>query len=153
MPHPTLVKLARSREKLLHVAAGLSESQLDRHSGDGWTIRQILTHLLNAEEDHVNVITVIANNEAHRLPAEVILDEYNARRLDERGHLTLAQLIEALTRQRRQTEALFDTLSEDQLARRGRHPVLGEMSAGDIFRILSIHEQQHTREIEATLAT
>jgi uncharacterized damage-inducible protein DinB len=151
MTDPILVKLAKSREKLLAVASKLTDDMLDRRASDGWSIRENLTHLVNAEEDHRNVIAAIARGEADRLPPSLELDDYNASQLAKRGRLSLTEILTALDEQRRQTEALFHTLNADQLAWRARHPVLGEMSISDIFRILGIHDQLHLREIEAIL--
>jgi uncharacterized damage-inducible protein DinB len=151
MLHPTLTKLAKTREKLLAVVSSLSEDTLDRQSAEGWTIRETLTHLLNAEEDHCRVIAVIARGDADRLPRNFRLDEHNQRRLAERGRLTLVDLLAALAAQRQRTDALFNRLSDDQLTLTGPHPALGEMALGDIFRVIAIHEQAHTREIQALL--
>ena len=151
MLHPTLTKLAKTREKLLAVVSSLSEDTLDRRSAEGWTVRETLTHLLNAEEDHCRVIAVIARGDSDRLPKNFDLDEHNQRRLTERGHLALAELLDALAAQRQRTDALFNRLSDDQLTLTGPHPALGEMALGDIFRVIAIHEQAHTREIQALL--
>jgi len=58
MAQQILVKLAKSRETLLSVIAALNENLLERRRSDGWSIRQILIHLVNAEEDHRQVIEV-----------------------------------------------------------------------------------------------
>jgi hypothetical protein len=86
-----------------------------------------------------------------RLPGSIDVDDHNARRLDDQGHRTHAELLAALADQRARTEDLLKRFSEDELARSGPHPVLGEMTADAIFRILAVHETMHTREIEAIL--
>jgi uncharacterized damage-inducible protein DinB len=147
MTHRTLEKLAASRQALLDQIADLSEDALDQRYGDGWTIREILTHLLNAEEDHCRVIAVVAKGEAHRIPAVFALDEHNQARLTERGRLSRSALLAALDEQRSKTEALFNRLSEDQLAMIAPHPALGEKTLDEIFRVMALHERMHTREI------
>ena len=151
MTHPTLTRLARSREKLLALISDLSDDALDQRLPDGWTIRAALTHLLNAEEDHCQISAVIASGEIDRLPPTIHIDAYNAERLAARGHLTRDELFAALAAQRERTIMLFNRLTEDQLARSGPHPALGEMTAGDILRVIAIHEQMHTRDIAAAL--
>lgn len=151
MTHPTLSKLARNRENLLALVSDLSEAGLDRRLPDGWTIRETLTHLVNAEEDHCRVAAVIAKGELDRLPKAIDLDAHNAERLLARGHLGRAELFAALAAQRERTLALFGRLSAEQLERSGPHPVLGEMTVGNIFRIIAVHDQLHTREIQAIL--
>jgi uncharacterized damage-inducible protein DinB len=144
-----LETLATKRERLRAVVDGLSEADLDRREGDGWSIREILTHLLNAEEDHCRVIAVVAKGQAHHLPADFALDEHNAQRLAERGHLTGPDLLSALAAQRARTEALFHRLRAEQLDWVAPHPALGDKTLGDIFRVIGLHETMHTREIEA----
>ena len=151
MSHRIVEKLAKARAKLLGVVSGLSEEALDHHH-IGWTVREILTHLLAAEEDHAKVITLIARGDTHRLPTHIERDEHNAMRLSQQGQLTLEQLLTKLAAQRQRTVALFERLNDnDQLDIIGRHPILGEMSVGKIFRIIALHEQEHIREIKAAL--
>jgi uncharacterized damage-inducible protein DinB len=151
MSHPTLDKLAKSREKLLAAVSALPEETLDLHSADGWTIRETLTHLVNSEEDHCRVIAAVVRGEAHRLPSNFDLNQHNAARLAERGHLTRAELFKALDTQRQRTVALFNSLGEDQMALVGTHPALGETTVSNVFRVLAMHEQMHTRDIQAVL--
>lgn len=153
MTHPTLTKLARNRERLLDQVSGLPDEKLDLCLSDGWTIRETLTHLLNAEEDHCRVIAVIARGQTDRLPTAFDLDAHNAQRLQERGRLALSDLINGLAAQRERTIALFSRLSETQLALSGPHPALGEMTIGNIFRVIAMHEQIHTRDIQALLGS
>ncbi len=149
---PLLEKLAASRARLLRGIDGLTDAALDAApAAGGWSIRQHLTHLVASEEDHCRVIEVIVSGQLERLP-RIERDPYNAQRLAELGVLTLSQLLAALVAQRRRTAALFARLEPAQLDLAGPHPVLGVMSVRDIFRILALHEQMHTREIAAIRA-
>jgi uncharacterized protein (TIGR03083 family) len=153
MTHALLTKLARSREKLLALVSDLSEEALDLPLSDGWTIRAALTHLLNAEEDHCRISAVIASGEIERLPPSIDIDTYNAERLATRGRLNRTELLAALAAQRDRTITLFNRLTEDQLTRSGPHPALGEMTTANVFRVIAVHEQMHTRDIAALLDT
>jgi uncharacterized damage-inducible protein DinB len=51
MAHERLQKLTSARAKLLDAVKDLSEEEFDRQHGDGWTIREILTHLLSTEAE------------------------------------------------------------------------------------------------------
>jgi uncharacterized damage-inducible protein DinB len=151
MTHAVLEKMARSREKLLALVSDLSEETLDRRLADGWTIRETLTHLINSEEDHCQVIAVVAQGETQRLPSDFDLDQHNAGRLAERGRRARAEILAALDQQRQRTVALFNRLSEEQRALVGQHPALGEIAIGDVFRVIAMHDQIHTRDIQAVL--
>ena len=152
MRHRTLEKLAKERDALFARVRGLPDAALDRARGDGWTIRETLTHLLNAEEDHAKIIALAARGDESRLPASIDLDAHNAERIAARGTLALDALLDAMTAQRARTEALFESMSDEQLDKPFRHPALGETTVGKVFRIIGLHERMHLQEIEAALA-
>lgn len=155
MTHKTLQRLADSRSRLLDVVATMDEADLERparHDGEeGWTIRQVLTHLLNAEEDHCKVAVVISRGQHDRLPTEFSIDEHNQQRMETRGTLSRDEIVAALAAQRERTVALFGKMDAPALEMSGRHPALGEMTVGNIFRIIGMHEKMHLRDIEAAL--
>ncbi len=146
-----LVKLNKSREVLLSVIGDLPDDSLDRQSGEGWSIRQMITHLVNAEEDHRAIIEAVLNEQTYRIPTTFVLDEHNQRRLDEKGRLSRADLLAALADQRRQTETLLSHLNEEQLALTAPHPALGTKTVDEIFRVIALHERIHAQEITAVI--
>jgi uncharacterized damage-inducible protein DinB len=151
MTHPLLKRLEGSRAVLLAVIADLPDSALDRRATEGWSIREMLTHLVNAEEDHRRVIAVVAAGEAHRLPATLDMNAHNEQRVAARGHLTKEELLAALADQRRQTETLLLQLRADQMEWIAPHPVLGDKTLDEVFRIIGMHERLHARDIAALL--
>jgi uncharacterized protein (TIGR03083 family) len=149
--HPAAARLARSRARLLEAVEALSESELDRPAGSDWTVRQTLTHLILSEEDHCRVIAAIASNRLDRLPRQFDIDAHNASRLAEQPPLDRPALLAALAAQHERTLTLLASLSDAQLAQIGPHPALGNISAGDIFRVIAVHEQIHLRDIQTAL--
>ncbi|MDQ4078623.1 MAG: DinB family protein, partial [Chloroflexota bacterium] len=147
----TLEKLAQQREQLLAVVRDLSEGELERPVDERWTVRDTLTHLLNAEEDHCRVIALAVRGDTDRLPPSIDLDGHNNERLAERGRLERNELLGALVAQRERTETLFQRLDQEQLEMPLRHPALGETTVGKVFRIIALHEKMHLKEIEAAL--
>ncbi|HEX3053660.1 MAG TPA: DinB family protein [Aggregatilineaceae bacterium] len=151
MAQQILVKLAKSRETLLSVITTLNENLLERRSSDGWSIRQILTHLVNAEEDHRQVIEVTLLGRTDLIPREFSLDKHNQQRLHERGSLSYEAIRAGLDEQRRATETLLQSLSDEQLATNVPHPALGNKTVDEIFRVIALHERMHAQEIAALL--
>lgn len=151
MSHKILEKNAKEQSALFALVEPLSEAELDNQYGDGWTIREILTHLWNAEEDHCRVIATIAKGDHAKLEGSLDLENHNATRLAERGNQTKADILAGLAAQRARTEALFNRFSEEQLALEGRHPALGQMTIEKIFRIIGIHMKMHTQEIKEAM--
>ena len=152
MPHPIHTKLARNRAKLLDVLSTLADDQLDQRSAEGWSIREMLTHLLNAEEDNTEVITAIVEGNSDQIPAEFDLDAHNVQRVNEREAMTLDELLVALAAQRERTESLLGGLSEGHLQLTGRHPLAGDSTVNDIFRFIVLHDPLHARDIKAILS-
>lgn len=145
-------KLDRARARLLDVLDRLDDAALDARGADGWSVREVVTHVINAEEDHCRVAAVIVRGELDRLPRELDLDAHNQARVAERGHLSLAELRRALADQRVRTEALLQrAAAADRLDASGPHPVLGDTTVGNIFRVMALHDQMHTRDILALL--
>lgn len=151
MGHPLLDEITPKREKLLALLATLSDGDLDRRAADGWSIRETLTHVINAEEDHRRIIAAFASGRGDSVPASITLDEHNAQRLAERGALTRDQILAGMEDQRRQTESLLGRLSDEQLAQAVHHPVLGDTTLRDIFRVIGLHDHLHRREIEKVI--
>ncbi len=151
MSHKILDKLAKDLSALNTVVEPLSEADLDKQHGDGWTIREILTHLWNAEEDHCRVIATIAKGEHEKLAGDLNLDEHNSIRLNQRGSLSKADILAGLAAQRARTEGLFNRLSEEDLGLEGRHPALGQITIEKIFRVIGIHMKMHLQEIHEAL--
>jgi hypothetical protein len=149
--HKILDKLAKDLSALNTVVEPLSEADLDKQHGDGWTIREILTHLWNAEEDHCRVIATIAKGEHEKLAGDLNLDEHNSIRLNQRGSLSKADILAGLAAQRARTEGLFNRLSEEDLGLEGRHPALGQITIEKIFRVIGIHMKMHLQEIHEAL--
>ena len=149
--HKILEKLAREQSALFELVEPLSEAELDVRYGDGWTVREILTHLWNAEEDHCRVIATIVKGDHDRLAGALNLENHNAARLQERGLLSKGEIFAGLAAQRGRTEGLFHKLTEEQLRLEGRHPALGQMTVDKIFRIIGIHMKMHAQEISEAL--
>ena len=111
----------------------------------------MLTHLLNAEEDHCDVIAIMVAGEMDRLPTEFELNAHNERRVIERGHLTREELLSALAVRRAQTVTFIESLTPEQLTTAGPHPVFGDVSTEYVFRVIAMHDMLHVRDIKAVL--
>ena len=151
MADKILDRLAQQREATLETLDALTESQMDQAVDDEWTVRDVLTHLLNAEEDHCRVIAVAVRGDMDSLPRTFNLDTHNQERLAARGALTLEDLRAALVAQRERTTALYHRIDAEQLDMPVPHPALGETTVGKIFRIIGLHEKMHLKQITDVL--
>lgn len=156
MPDSVLNRMARNREKLLGIVTTLDDDAFnqthhDPEHGGTWSVRDILTHVLNAEEDHCRVAALIARGDLDRLPSDFDLDAHNAHRLAERGTLTRDELFAALDHQRQRSIDLYSGFSDEQRALSGPHPALGEISVSGIFKVIAMHDLLHLRDLQAIL--
>lgn len=52
IPYSELEELERARSQTLDLVAGLSQEELDRRPSNGWSVGEVLDHLLKAEESN-----------------------------------------------------------------------------------------------------
>ena len=144
--------LQRTPRVLDELLAGLPESWLTaRDTPDGWTARDVVGHLISAELDDW-------------IPrAEIILNDGTARAFesfDRFAHIerdvdaSLHQLLDRFAELRaasimRLRELVTD---EDDLARRGVHPELGEVTLGQHIATWTVHDLDHIAQVYAALA-
>ena len=114
--------------------------------GAQWTVRDILEHL------------VISEQEMQRLRAQIIeigvgapddfdIDAYNRDETGRHAALSVDALLALFADTRQNTAQDARRMTEAQLARRGRHPAMGDSSIEDIFKIIYLHNTMHIRDI------
>ena len=59
----------------------------------------------------------------------------------------MAQVLTDLEAAHRETLAFLDALDAKNLAVTGLHPALGEVSVGQVLRIIALHDNMHRRDI------
>jgi uncharacterized protein (TIGR03083 family) len=130
--------------------AGLTEEQWARPvylDGATWTARDVLAHLISAEQGHQRLIASVAGG-GPGSPADFDLDGYNARGVAALADRSAAELLADFGRVRQATVALVAELADADLARRGRHPALGEAALlEDFIKIVYMHGKLHWRDL------
>ena len=144
--------LERTPRVLRELLSDLPEGWLgEPDTAGGWTARDAVGHLISAELDDW-------------IPrAEIILRDGTGRPFDsfdrfahvERDRdASLAELIDRFGELRAQNLARFHELVRDDadLARRGRHPELGEVTLHHLLATWTVHDLDHIAQIYASLA-
>jgi uncharacterized protein (TIGR03083 family) len=143
--------LAAARQYLLAVIARVPDAESERPvSSAGWTIRQTLAHLAGAEPSMITLCQRIIAGEGGA-PPDFDLQRFNARQVEKRSQMRLAELLAALEDSRRQALALLAGLSPTDLQKRGRHGSGRDMSVAEIVATIGRHERDHGQEIEQAL--
>ena len=122
---------------------GITEEELDQSSDDGWTPRQIVHHLADAE--------MIGAERIRRLLAEA---DPKIQGYDEKAFARLAMRrpiepsLMALQAARDSTVQLLERMTEDDWARAGTHDERGRYTPEDWLRIYASHAHDHAQQIE-----
>ncbi|MBW7881063.1 MAG: DinB family protein [Caldilineaceae bacterium] len=141
-----LEKMAKTHAKMLDYLATLDEAAANaRHEGDGWSARETIAHLADAERAHRRFIQALVEG---RPPAKVEgfdLDAWNAAKVAKRAQQSLSEVLADFERERNETLAYLPTLPDDAWELAGDHPALGHVTVEYVARIIGLHERDHLR--------
>ncbi len=129
-------QLAEAPAKLRSALLGLSEEQLDtRYRKDGWTLRQVVHHLADAQ---LNGFTRFKLALTEDRPAIKTYEE----------DLWSENLsVDLLTALHARWVILLESLTESGFARTFRHPQRGELRIDDAIQLYAWHGIHHTAHI------
>lgn len=143
--------LRRTPELLRVLLAGLPDSWTDTpDTPDGWRPRDVVGHLITGEQTDWLVRTQRilddgTSKEFDRFDRHAMLDRDVGKPLDE--------LLDQFATLRAKNLADFASLvSDDDLARLGMHPSLGEVTLDNLLNTWAVHDLDHIGQIFAGLA-
>lgn len=141
-------ELARSRERLVAAVKELTDEELARPSpNEGWTVKDTLGHVAAAEGG----MLVLIERSLQGQPTVVEgfdINRYNAGQVRRAKEKSVADLLAQMEESRAKLLALLDPLSDADLDRPAKHPVRGDCTCEEIFRIIAWHEGLHAEDIE-----
>ncbi len=111
-----------------------------------WTIRQIVSHLVDAQRGMTTQVSRIGAGE-EPIPPDFDLNRWNRRAVEKAAGKTPQKLLSALDEGRVSLKQVVSGLSDEQLDRRGRHSSLRIMTVEEIIRQIGTHEADHARII------
>ncbi|MBN1453204.1 MAG: DinB family protein [Anaerolineales bacterium] len=141
-------RLKKEGEKVVAYFATLSDEQWRSEvytEGDTWTIRNVLAHFVTSER---GLLKLFKNIREGGLGAseDFSIDHYNARQQEKTKDLTPQELLEQFVDVRADTANWVSALSEDDLAKEGRHPYLGQVQLVEMLKMIYLHNQIHFRD-------
>ncbi len=123
----------------------MPEPALLEPTDQGWSARDVIAHLLDAEGvAFVQRITHILDEER---PAIRPIDPPARLKAMRYARRSAASLVEELARKRAQHLDWLSTLTPQQLRRVGDHQEAGEISAGNIVHSWACHDLLHLQQI------
>lgn len=154
MPTPRvealIVKLDRGGRKTLHALGALAPGgwgAVVYREPQVWDVRDLLAHLLSAEQGLLRVAQDVAAGGAGA-PESLDHDVFNTEEQQRLKGLTPQQLLVALDVARHATLAWAGTLDDAQLERVGRHPGLGRVTLEAILLSMHGHQLLHLRDVQ-----
>jgi uncharacterized damage-inducible protein DinB len=140
-------KIVTARARLLAAVDGLQAEAWDWRPGDGrWSARQTLAHVGSAQWDHLQVAQRLIAGEPVTL-SDFDLDAWNAAQVAKRASWPVAQLLADLEAAHLQTLCFLASLDAQKLSITGTHPALGEVSVGQVLRVIALHDSLHRRDV------
>jgi uncharacterized damage-inducible protein DinB len=115
-----------------------------------WTVRQIVSHLFDAQRGMTGQISKISVGE-EVIPPDFDLNRWNRRAVEKQADKTPQELVAGLEDGRTALKQVLNGLTDEQLDKRGRHSSLQIMSVEEIIRQIATHEADHARIIAEKL--
>ncbi len=157
MPHDRKDAL---RQDLVEAQRGLLDALdqvgpadwLQASPNEGWTVRDLLTHLTTSESGFVPTLRRMAAGEGG-VRADFDPNRWNAGQLRRRGEIPPDQLRTELESAHADMLALLETLDDQALDHRGHLSSGAEGSTEDNFCLVAFHKRTHTEDIRAAFVT
>ncbi len=144
-------KMQATRDELLALVESLDQPTVTWHpSMGGWSIRDNLAHLADAERAHRRFVGAVLKGRSTRLEG-FDLDRWNEEHVARRADQTPEDVLDALRSERQETLTFIADLPHDAWDRVGDHPALGEVSVRHVIRVIGVHERMHLKEIRRLL--
>jgi hypothetical protein len=160
----------RARAELKAFLSTLTDAQLKARQDDGWTVGEIIEHLVTVENGGLRIAQKLlrdADSETVRwdgtfsepLSFTEKADSIKERKLEapQRVHPTGAQsLAESLKKMDENRRALTELRPQLEAAnisaQKFPHPFFGDLSAYEWLAVIGLHERRHLAQIERILA-
>ena len=142
-------KLKSVRVNLLKSIEGLPDDDITQEIGtNGWkSIKDIILHLASGERGMLTVARQCLAGQ--RVSYEGFdLDRWNERQVEKKRHLSVAEALAELQAVREDSLTTLRELTPEQLRMPAAHPFWGDVTVGQLFRIMSIHDELHRRDVE-----
>jgi uncharacterized damage-inducible protein DinB len=118
--------------------------------GEAWTVRSVLAHYVTAEKGFISIFTSIRAG-GPGASEDFEIDRYNASQQKKTRELTPSELLDQFRTVRIQMTVFVASLTEADLAKRGRHPFLGQATLAEMIKMVYRHNQIHYRDLRKVI--
>jgi len=135
-----LQRLGSHRREFVHQVQEMTEEEANRRPAEGgWSAKEQLVHLAAFERLWLEWAMKVRDEAG----CEVGPPSPNPPAYPEAETRSVADLLQELASARADTLAAIEGLTDDELKRRGKHLLFGEMSVLQMLRSLYRHERMH----------
>ena len=143
-------KIGKLPGQIEQLVSGLTDEQLTTHFLDGeWTVAQNVHHLVDSHIMSLVRCRMMLTQENPTLP---VYDQDVFAELPDAKNANLENSIQALKGLHSRWVIFWQNLSDDDWARTGYHPEIGDVSLDRQLQIYSNHGEAHIDQIKRTLA-
>lgn len=147
------------RADITKVLEQTNDSDLKKTMSDlegSWTVLEVAKHLYISEDGMVKLMQKIKEhtnpNTLPGVPEDFDRDRYNKRGVQKLEELSKDDIVKKLAESRTSYINFIESLSEDDLKKRGRHASLNVYTIEEIIKIIPTHEQEHLEKIQNALS-
>jgi uncharacterized damage-inducible protein DinB len=135
-----LQKLESNRRELVHQVQEMTEEEAGRRLTEGeWSAKEQLVHLATFERLWLEWAMKVRDEPGSKVGPP----SPNPPAYPEAESRSVAELLQELASARADTLAAIEGLTDDELKRRGKHLLFGEMSVLQMLRSLYRHDRMH----------
>jgi hypothetical protein len=142
-------RLKKEGEKTVAYFAALTDEQWGAEvytEGDTWTILNVLAHFVTSERGLLKLFESIREG-GPGASDDFSIDHYNARQQEKTRGVAPQELLEQFVDARADTVKWLSKLSQEDLAKEGRHPFMGQVQLAEMLKMIYLHNQLHFRDI------
>lgn len=146
-------KLKTEGERMAAFFSELTEDQWGSEvytEGATWTIRNVLAHFVTSERGLVKLFERIRTT-GEGAADDFSIDRYNASQQERTKDPAPADLLAQYQQVRAESVQWVNTLKDEELDIKGRHPFLGETVIREMVKMLYLHNQLHYRDVKRAL--
>jgi hypothetical protein len=146
-------KLKTEGERMAAFFSELTDDQWGSEvytEGATWTIRNVLAHFVTSERGLVKLFERIRTT-GEGAADDFSIDRYNASQQERTKDLAPADLLAQYQQVRAESVQWVNTLKDEELDIKGRHPFLGETVIREMVKMLYLHNQLHYRDVKRAL--
>lgn len=152
--HQLREHLTAARQTLLALLEPLPAADWERPvqtEDGGWTVKQVVLHIATSESGQLGTGKAIAAGQP-TVPDDFDLNRYNVRQVQKNQDKSPAEILSGMAEARQKLLAFLDTVSADDLDKRGKHARGDVISLEQLFARIADHEAEHTATIQQALA-